>query len=92
MRLVSLATALLAAMLMAAAPVSAQGKNKQNGGDQGEMAGIPPSAAVGQALSVVPGAKPLGVRRAGGFYIVKLKRGNQVIQLRVNAQTGEVSQ
>lgn len=92
MRLASLAMTLFAATMLAVAPVSAQGKNKQNGGDQGEMAGIPPSAAVGQALSVVPDAKPLGVRRSGGFYIVKLKRGNEVIQLRVDAQTGEVSQ
>jgi hypothetical protein len=52
---------------------------------------IPPSVALGNALRVVPGAQPLGVKIKGPLYIVKLKQGNTVKQVNVNAATGAVS-
>jgi hypothetical protein len=53
---------------------------------------IPPSVAINNALALMPQAQALGVKLRGSLYIVKLKRGNQVIQLRVDAVSGEVSQ
>ena len=53
---------------------------------------IPPSVALSRAMSMAPQAQALGVRLKGPLYIVKLKQGNQVIQLRVDAATGAVAQ
>lgn len=52
---------------------------------------ITPSAAVQIALSVMPGAEPLGVKRKGGRYIVRLKQGGSVVLVSVDVHTGEVS-
>ncbi|MFO1122511.1 MAG: PepSY domain-containing protein [Hyphomicrobiales bacterium] len=52
---------------------------------------IPPSAAVNQALSVVPDGTPLDVQLRGKNYLVKLKTGNKVRVVRVDAITGAVS-
>ena len=73
----SLATALLAATLWAA-PAGAQQ--------------VPPSDAVKLAMQAVPGAEPLGVKLKGDHYVVRLKQGNRVIQVQVDAATGQVSQ
>src|SRR5256885_12274097 len=52
---------------------------------------IPPSVALGKALGVAPGAKPLGITIKGPHYVVKLKKGNQVLQYNVDGATGAVS-
>ena len=53
---------------------------------------VPPSDAVKLALQAVPGAEPLGVKLKGDVYVVRLKQGGTVIQVRVDANTGQVSQ
>jgi hypothetical protein len=53
---------------------------------------IPPSMAINNALALMPQATALGVKLRGPIYIVKLKQGNQVIQVRVDAVSGIVSQ
>ena len=73
----SLAAALLAAALWAV-PAGAQQ--------------VPPSDAVKLAMQAVPGAEPLGVKLKGDHYVVRLKQGNTVIQVLVDAATGQVSQ
>ena len=52
---------------------------------------IPPSAALSRALGAAPGAKALGIKMKGPLYIVKLKQGNTVMQVRVNAATGLIA-
>jgi len=52
---------------------------------------IPPSAALSSAMGAMPGAKALGVKMKGTHYIVKLKQGNTVVQVRVNAATGLIA-
>lgn len=52
---------------------------------------IPPSIAIKNVMAANPGAKPLNLQRAGGNYIVKLKKGNSVIQMNVNAATGAMT-
>lgn len=51
---------------------------------------IPPSAAVTAAIRANPGAKPLGINTRGNVYIIKLKQGNTIRQVRVNGITGAV--
>ncbi len=53
---------------------------------------IPPSLALNRAMMIAPNAKALGVRLKGGHYNVKLKQGNTIRQIRVDAVTGAVSQ
>jgi uncharacterized membrane protein YkoI len=53
---------------------------------------IPPSMALNRAMSIVPKSQALGVKLKGGLYIVKLKQGNTVRQVHVDAATGDVSQ
>ena len=53
---------------------------------------VPPSDAVKLALQAVPGAEPLGVKLKGDHYVVRLKQGGTVIQVLVDANTGQVSQ
>lgn len=77
----TIAAALVAAALWTA-PAMAQ---KAKGGK------VTPSAAVQIALSVMPGAEPLGVKRKGGRFIVRLKQGGSVVLVAVDAQTGDVS-
>ena len=43
-------------------------------------------------LQAVPGAEPLGVKLKGDHYVVRLKQGGTVIQVLVDATTGQVSQ
>ncbi len=52
--------------------------------------GIPPSGAVKRAVAAVPGAEPLGVKRKGAIYVVKLKQGGSIIRMGVDAKTGDV--
>jgi uncharacterized membrane protein YkoI len=52
---------------------------------------IPPSAALSRALAMAPNAKPIGVRLKGNLYIIRLKQGNKVMQVRVNAATGALA-
>lgn len=52
---------------------------------------IPPSVALKQAMGVVPGAQALSVRPKGNVYIVKLKKGGNIIKLNVNSATGAVT-
>jgi uncharacterized membrane protein YkoI len=52
---------------------------------------IPPSMALNRAMMVLPGAKAIGVRLRGPLYIVKLKQGNRIMQVRVNAKTGSIA-
>jgi len=73
----TLAGALLAAALLAVPAVAQQ---------------VPPSDAVKLALQAVPGAEPLGVKLKGDHYVVRLKQGGTVIQVLVDANTGQVSQ
>jgi hypothetical protein len=51
---------------------------------------IKPSQALGIALQSAPAAKALGVQLRGTLYIVKLKQGNTVMQVRVNAADGSI--
>ena len=53
---------------------------------------VAPSQAVKLALEAVPGAEPLGVKLKGGTYVVRLKQDGAVIQVLVDAATGQVSQ
>lgn len=53
---------------------------------------VAPSQAVKLALQAVPGAEPLGVKLKGDTYVVKLKQGGTVVQVLVDAATGQVSQ
>lgn len=73
----TIAAALLAAALFAV-PAEAQQ--------------VAPSQAVKLALQAVPGAEPLGVKLKGGTYVVRLKQDGTVIQVLVDASTGQVSQ
>lgn len=54
---------------------------------------IPPSQALGYAMRSSPGAQGLGVQLVPGprlLYAVKLKIGNQVHRLLVDARTGQI--
>lgn len=76
-RAITPAAALLAATLWAAPAMAQQ---------------VPPSDAVKLALQAVPGAEPLGVKLKGDHYVVRLKQDGTVIQVLVDAATGQVSQ
>ena len=52
---------------------------------------LPPSIILKRAVGQVPGAKGLSVRLSGNMYVVKVKQGGKIIQLRVNPTTGAVS-
>ena len=73
----ALAAALLAVLLFAL-PAKAQ------------EGGIQPSEAVNIAVAAAPGAEPLGVKRQGDVYIVKLKQGGTVVRVIVDAGSGGV--
>jgi uncharacterized membrane protein YkoI len=45
---------------------------------------------VKRAVAAVPGAEPLGVKRKGAIYVVKLKQGGSIIRMGVDAKTGDV--
>ncbi len=101
MRRVLLAVAIAAASVMGAVDASAQVKMRGYQGPkvmQGPVMRppvlrvIPPSLALNRALMLAPNAKALGVKLRGSHYIVKLKQGNKVRQVQVDAATGDVSQ
>lgn len=52
---------------------------------------LPPSVALKRAMRQVPGAQALSVRPNGNVYVVKLKKGGNIIQLNVNSATGAIS-
>jgi uncharacterized membrane protein YkoI len=81
------------AAVLAAALLPVAAAAQQNGGGAAQEQGgkkIPPSAAVKRAVRSVPGAEPLGVKLKGDTYIVRLKQDGSVVQVGVNAFTGEV--
>ena len=51
---------------------------------------IAPSVAIRAALRANPGAQAINVKPRGNMYIVKLKQGNTIRQVRVNGTTGVV--
>jgi hypothetical protein len=51
---------------------------------------IKPSQALRIAMQSAPAAKALGVQLRGPLYIVKLKQGNTITQVRVNAADGSI--
>lgn len=51
---------------------------------------IAPSDAIRAALRANPGAQAINVKPRGNMYIVKLKQGNTIRQVRVNGTTGVV--
>lgn len=53
--------------------------------------GLQPSEAVRLAVQSVPGSEPLGVKRKGKVYVVRLKKDGTVVQVIVDAQSGNVS-
>jgi uncharacterized membrane protein YkoI len=93
MRRIRVIAAILAAAMLAAAPASAQDNNQNyrnpNVGEQPVIM-IRPREAVRIALDATPGAKPLGVRLRGSLYIVKLKQGNRIIRVRIDAASGAI--
>jgi hypothetical protein len=65
------------------------GKKKAGGANQL----IPPSAALQAAMRYAPGSKGLGVRLLQGprlMYAVKLKTGDRVRRVLIDARTGQV--
>jgi uncharacterized membrane protein YkoI len=94
----------IAAALCGAGDASAQLKMRNFGGGQlikppilsikpgPGMKMIPPSMALNRAMNMVPQSQALGVKLQGSHYIIKLKQGNSVKQVHVDAATGDVSQ
>lgn len=87
-KMMSMAALGLAAALVVL-PAAAQDSGQQDGTTQQE-GGIPPSAAVKRAMQAMPGAKPLGVKRQGGIYVVRLKQDGTIVQVGVDPVTGDV--
>ena len=56
-----------------------------------DSGGLQPSEAVRRAVAAVPGSEPLGVKRKGQVYVVRLKQNGAVVQVIVDAATGDVS-
>jgi uncharacterized membrane protein YkoI len=94
MRRIKFIAAVLAAAMLAAAPVSAQVKlrNYRNPNlvKPPVVLMIKPSQALRIALGAAPRAKPLGVQLRGPLYIVKLKQGNRIVQMRIDAASGAI--
>lgn len=86
---------MIVAVVSAAAVFSLPAMAQQSGGNGAaqEQGGkkLAPSAAVKRALRSVPGAEPLGVKLKGETYVVRLKQDGSVVQVGVNAFTGEVT-
>ena len=89
--LIWLKAATLAAFL-AVTPAAAQedGFAEDQQYDEQAPRVIKPSQALQIAMGVTPQAKPLGVQLRGSLYIVKLKQGNRVVRVRVDAATGDI--
>lgn len=79
------AAAISLSVALGALPAGAQ---EQGGGY--EEGGLPPSAAVKRAVAAYPDAKPLGVKRQGGIYVVRLRQDGTIIQVGVDPATGDV--
>ena len=65
-------------------------QNSSQAGDKGKY--IPPSVALKNAMRYVPGSKGLGVKLRQGarpVYAVKLKSGNRVHRIMIDARTGK---
>ena len=90
MRIVKTIAALGLCAALAVLPAAAQDSGSGSGQQQGQQAGLPPSAAVKLAMQANPGAKPLGVKLRGGIYVVKLKQDGTIIQVGVDPQSGDV--
>lgn len=95
MRRIKFIAAVLAAAMLAAAPVSAQVKvqtyrNPNLVKPPPIVLMIKPRQAIRIALSAMPKAKPLGVQLKGPLYIVKLKQGNRIMQVRIDAASGAI--
>lgn len=92
MRRIRVIAAMLAAAMLVAAPASAQDNNQNYRNPNVEQPAmmIRPREAVRIALDATPGAKPLGVRLRGRLYIVRLKRGNRIMQVRIDAASGAI--
>ena len=94
MRRIKVIAAVLAAAMLAAAPALAQVKiqtyRNPNLVKPPVVLMIRPRQAVNIALSAMPRAKPLGVRLQGPLYIVKLKQGNTIVQMRIDAASGAI--
>jgi hypothetical protein len=82
----------IAALGLAVALVSLPAGAQEEAGQGGyeEQGGLPPSAAVKLAVAANPGAEPLGVKRRGGIYVVRLKQDGSIIQVGVDPATGDV--
>lgn len=80
------------ALVLSVAPAGAQLEGYDAGQQVNERAPrvIKPSQALRIAMEVTPQAKPLGVQLRGSLYIVKLKQGNRVVRVRVDAATGDI--
>lgn len=92
LKLLTWLKAAVVALLLTAAPASAQVEGYEDGQQFEEQAPrvIKPSQALRIAMQVTPQAKPLGVQLRGSLYIVKLKQGNRVVRVRVDAATGDI--
>ena len=51
---------------------------------------IPPSMALSRVMALVPNSQALSVKLKGPLYIVKVKKGKEIVQRRVNAVSGAV--
>jgi hypothetical protein len=80
--------ALALTVAMGAVPAASQDGSNQGGYE--EQGGLPPSAAVKRAVAAYPGAKPLGVKRRGAIYVVRLRQDGTIIQVGVDPATGDV--
>jgi len=87
MRRLTILAALLVAALLADGPAMAQSVNRLPV-IRPPVIIIPPSMALTRALRQHPDAKPLGVKRKGNSYYVKLKKGNEVIVVEVDGGGG----
>jgi hypothetical protein len=77
------------AVTLGTPPAAAQDDDGNRGGIA-EQGGLPPSAAVKRAVAAYPGARPLGVKRRGGIYVVRLRQDGTIIQVGVDPATGDV--
>jgi hypothetical protein len=52
---------------------------------------LPPSAAIGRAVNMMPGSKAIGVKLRGQTYVVRLKSGGTIARVGVDSVTGAAS-
>lgn len=90
-KVLTIAAAALAAVFLAGPVAAAQGGGGNGSAQQQQGERLPPSAAVKLAMAAMPGAEALGVKLRGDTYIVRLKQGGSIVQVGVNAVTGDVT-